>query len=189
MLPAVEWAFWFEFGLSWLVSAIVLVGLALAAAGGFIWVGQRISESAGEALARIEGVVQEQRGTGVPALATLVAGVGAALSGAFLSKWAGCGVAVLLAVATFVFESLAHDSGARAKAARWVFAFGAVLPFAVIVLVSLVTGGFGDVDLEMKIFGIGVIVIGALGVASGLVTFWEGRSAPDTDIPALERSL
>ena len=122
-------------------------------------------------------VVREQRGTGVPALATLIGGMGAALSGVFLSRWGGCAVAFAFALATFAFETLAQDSAAKASIARWIFAFGAILPFGVIVVVSIVTGGFGDVDLEMMFLGIGGTAIGVLGLTVGLVDFWEKNSA------------
>ena len=174
---ALELASWFDVGLSWLASAVALVAIGFVATCGFVWAGQRLSESAGVALQRVEVVVREQRGTGVPALGTLLAGIGAALSGVFLSKWAGCAVAVVLAIITFGFDCLAQNSGAKSSLARWLFAFGAVLPFGVIVAVLSVTGGFGDVSAETAILGIGGTVLGALTVTSGLVAFWETRSA------------
>ncbi len=175
---AVELASWFAVGFSWVISAILLVAIACGAAGGFIWIGKKVSDSAEEAIKRVETLVLAQRGKAVPALATLVAGVGAALSGVFLSKWVGCAVAVAAALATFAFESLAQNSGAKVRLGRWIFAFGAVLPFGVIVAVSFLTGGFGDVSLEMTLLALGGALIGLLGVAAGLVTFWETKSEP-----------
>ncbi len=177
---AFEWASWLSVGISWLFSAVVLVVIACVATALFIFAGEKLSASAAEAFRRVEELVQEQRGIGVPAIATLIAGVGAALSGVFLSKWVGCGVAIVAALATFAFESLAQNSKARLRLARWVFALGAVLPFGVIVAVSVVTGGFGDVDLEMAILALGGTAVGVLGVTAGLVTFWETKSAAET---------
>jgi hypothetical protein len=177
---AFEWASWFDIGLSWVVSGIVLGVVGCLAAGGFIWAGSALSESAAQAFEKVEVVVRDQRGTCVPALATLVAGVGAALSGVFLSKWVGCGVAVGGALATFAFETLAQNSAAKVDLARWIFAFGSVLPFGVIVAISVLSGGFGDVDPERTLLAIGGTAIGVLGVTSGLVAFWEARSGLGT---------
>jgi len=176
MSLAFSWASWFSVGLSWLVSAIALAAIGGVATGVFIFAGKRLSESADKAFVQVELLVRKQRGTGVPALATFVAGVGAALSGVFLSKWVGCGVALAGALLTYMFDSLAQNSKAKVDAVRWAFAIGAVLPLAVIVAVPIVTGGFGEVDIEMEVLGVGAVVVGMLGAASGIVASWERRS-------------
>jgi hypothetical protein len=160
------------------IALVLITGIvALFAFVLLLLIMQAINKFMRQALEAARETAKEQRGTGVPALFTLIGAASAPLAGLFVSPAIGAFLAVAIAAVTFISATLA-ESG-KSRAARWIGIVGCILPFLVFTLAALATDNFSGLPIEEKVLVVGALALGWVGVLSALVALRErGQPQP-----------
>jgi hypothetical protein len=177
VLIAMEMASWFDSAFSAVVSALVLVGAvfaaAIVAAVVALVVSKRVNETTRIVLEELRETVRKERGTSVPAFATLIGSFGIAGSELLPGPpWVGFVSAAVAAIATYLFSCLAQNPQAE-RIARWFGVVGSITPFVALVAAMFLSDGFADLSPETQVVVAGTIVVAVVGLASGVERLWE----------------
>lgn len=158
--------------------AVIAVILGVAAFVFLLLVMRGVNQVMRQALEVARETVHEQRGTGVPALFTLLGSASAPLAGLFLEPVVSAFLAVAVAAVTFISATLAEDNR-RSRAARRVGIAGCVLPFLVFTIASAAAGNFSHLTTEEQVLVVGGLTLGWVGVFWALVAL---RENPETEL-------
>jgi hypothetical protein len=156
--------------------AVVAVILGVAAFVFLLLVMRMVNQMMRQALEAARETVYEQRGTGVPALFTLIGSTSAPLAGLLLAPVVSAFLAVAVAVVTFISATLAEDSR-RSRAARRVGIAGCVLPFLVFTVASVAAGNFSHLTAEEQVLVVGGLALGWVGVLWALIALRDKPQA------------
>jgi hypothetical protein len=169
---------------SWLGEALLFVGQAILLLVGAAVMGvaafaflllllEKVNEKLEKALEAVRETVRKERGTGVPALFTLIGAASAPLAGLFLEPTLSASLAVVVAALTFVSATVAEDER-RSRAARAIAIAGCILPFLVFTAAVAAAGNFSDLSIEEQVLVVGSLALGWVGVLWALLALRDG---------------
>ncbi|HWM56018.1 MAG TPA: hypothetical protein VNO20_11585 [Solirubrobacterales bacterium] len=155
--------------IAWHVVALVVIVAGLGLAGYVVlalllWAATKVAH---QALQATREAVYRERGTGVPALFTLIGAAGAAATQVVTTSEIAALLAILVAAVTFTCACLAEsgkDRGARALGIA-----GSVLPYLAFTVACFASGRFTNLTMEEQVLVVGGLAVGWLGVLAAIV--------------------